>query len=496
MLSLLFLLPLSPLPVQTRSAPAPCGPTFTVRFAREARAEPFTGRVLVLLSKDEPEPRLAQGGPRLEPVAARDVVGLEPEEPVGIGAGALAFPVLLPDLERGRYRAQALLDAAPDAPFPCTAPGNVYSDPVEFEFHGAESVAVALTCARVVPELERVETRTARIVEVPSRLLSQFHGREVRLRALVHLPEAWFEESDRRFPVHVFLSGFGATLEGFTLPHWPAPVVGGVPMLCVYPDPSCASGHSGFADSENEGPWGRALVEELLPAVEAGYRGLGERDARVLVGHSSGAWGALWLMLHHPDAFGSCWANSPDPLDFRDFMGIDLYAPDANVFRDASGRPRPFAVLDQEWTIGTFRAQSEREAVLRGGPLVYFEAVLGPRGADGRPARLWDRVTGAVDPAVARAWARQDLSLVLRERWTELAPLLAGRISITVGNRDNYLLRGSVERFASELDALGGGLRVRVMPGDHFSVRSYEQALEEVDGLLAPYRAWAARADR
>ena len=495
MLSLLLLL-LSPLPGQTQGAPASCGPTFTVRFAREARAEPFTGRVLVLLSKDEPEPRLAQGGPRLEPVAAVDVVALRPEEPIDIGARALAFPVPLADLERGRYHAQALLDAALDAPFPCTAPGNVFSDPVEFEFHGAEAVAVELRCTRVVPGPELAETRFARIVDIPSRTLSDFHGREVRLRALVHLPEAWFEESERRFPAHIFLSGFGATLEGFTLPQWPAPTVGGVPMLCVYPDPSCASGHSGFADSENEGPWGSALVEELLPAVEAAYRGLGERDARVLVGHSSGAWGALWLMLHHPDAFGACWANSPDPLDLRDFMGIDLYAPGANVFRAASGRSRPFAVLDQEWTIGTFREQSDREAVLRGGPLAYFEAVLGPRGADGRPARLWDRATGAVDPAVARSWARQDLSLVLREGWAELAPKLAGRISITVGNRDNYLLRGSVERFASELDALGGGLRVRVMPGDHFSVRSYEQALEEVEGLLAPYRAWAARADR
>jgi S-formylglutathione hydrolase FrmB len=231
-------------------------------------------------------------------------------------------------------------------------------------------------------------------------------------------------------------------------------------------------------------------VEELLPAVERELRGLGEREARLLVGHSSGAWGALWLMLHFPDTFGACWASSPDPLDFHDFMGVDLYAEGANLFRDERGQPRPFAVLDRVSAIGYLREHSDRERVLRGGPLAYFEAILGPRGADGRPARLWDRGSGAIDPAVARAWARQDLSRLLQRRWDELGPKLAGRVTVTVGDRDTYLLRGSVERFQRAVTSLGGGLRVRVMPGDHFSVRSGERDGDEVERLLGPYRAW------
>ncbi len=96
-----------------------------------------------------------------------------------------------------------------------------------------------------------------------------------------------------------------------------------------------------FADSVNNGPWSQALVREVIPALEAKYRMDAKPSGRFLTGHSSGGWFALWTVVRYPQLFGGAWATSPDPADFRDFLGVDLYAPDANMYHDANGALRP-----------------------------------------------------------------------------------------------------------------------------------------------------------
>ena len=113
--------------------------------------------------------------------------------------------------------------------------------------------------------------------------------------------------------------------------------VAGVDMIHVMLDPSCRTGHHVFADSANNGPFGRALVEELIPHIEARFRGLGKPAGRFLTGHSSGGWSSLWLQTTYPDFFGGTWSTAPDPVDFRDFQKINLYAPGTNIFVDDKG---------------------------------------------------------------------------------------------------------------------------------------------------------------
>ena len=68
-------------------------------------------------------------------------------------------------------------------------------------------------------------------VEVKSDLLSRFHGQEVALRALVHLPRGWYDEPEREWPLFLFVSGFGATFAGFRSVDWPAPPLSGEAWL-------------------------------------------------------------------------------------------------------------------------------------------------------------------------------------------------------------------------------------------------------------------------
>ncbi len=471
-------------------------PVFEIRFTESALADPFTGRALVFLSKTEPEPRTAANWARLDPVFGADFHSVAAGEPMTLnGSNAVCFPVPLPDLEGGRYTAQAVLDVNRSSPAPGAAPGNPCSAPVPIEIHRGADARVLLVCDRTIPRPEIHPTRYCRLFEIQSALLSSFHGRPITLRALVHLPDAWFTEPEREFPLYVFLSGFGASIEGFDFVEWPAPPLEGVPMLMVYPDPSWPSGHCGFADSDNNGPCGQAFVEELIPAIEREFRGIGEPGARLLAGHSTGGWSALWLMTSHPDSFGYAWVASPDPVDFRDFMGIDLYHPGANLFYDEQGRMRPFCRIGNAWTIGFTKEHSDRERVLRGGVLSFFEALYSPKGPDGLPVPLWDRESGAVRPEVAQAWARFDIGRILHERWTELGPKLDGKLAITMGEQDTFLLQGSVALFERHLEELGAGFRVHWLPGDHFSVRSGELFGEEIRALVSAYNQWNERRD-
>src|SRR5205085_1134363 len=172
----------------------------------------------------------------------------------------------------------------------------------------------------------------------------------------------------KRYPVVYEIPGFGGNHFG-ALGKVSATDVAGVEMLCVVLDPDCRWGHHVFADSDNNGPVGRALCEELIPQIETTYRGLGTPAARFVTGHSSGGWSSLWLQVAYPEFFGGVWSTSPDPVDFRDFQRIDIYAPGANFFTEPDGRPRPLSHGEGGRAL-YFRPFCEMEAVMgHGGQL-------------------------------------------------------------------------------------------------------------------------------
>src|SRR5262249_51999162 len=114
----------------------------------------------------------------------------------------------------------------------------------------------------------------------------------------------------------------------------------GVEVIHVMLDPGCRHGHHVFADSANNGPCGKALIEELIPAIEKRFRAVGRAEGGAVAGHPWGGWSSLWLQTTYPDFFGGVWSTSPDPVDFRDFQRVNLYAGE-NLFTDRDGARRP-----------------------------------------------------------------------------------------------------------------------------------------------------------
>jgi S-formylglutathione hydrolase FrmB len=267
-------------------------------------------------------------------------------------------------------------------------------------------------------------------------------------------------------------------------------------MIYVLLDQSCPFGTHEFANSANNGPWGDALVKELIPALERKYRMDGTPSGRLLQGHSSGGWAALWLQVTYPDVFGGAWPTAPDPVDFRAFIPVDLTT-ERNIYRRRDGSPRiVMRVKSKEITMEDY---ARREFVLGeyGGQLSSFEAVFSPRGADGRPLPLFNRLTGEIDPTVAKAWERYDVARILGQRWHELGPKLNGKIHLYVGTADNYYLEEPARLLQQTIRDLGGTATFVFLPNrTHENVYDdgvAEQIWQEMWNIARPVKHKASK---
>lgn len=318
-------------------------------------------------------------------------------------------------------------------------------------------------------------------VEFVSPALSRFWGRPTMVRAWVVLPPGYAEHRGERYPTAYWTHGFGGgfasagfsgmmlreRMEKGTMP----------PMIWVMLDESCPQGTHEFADSVNDGPWGTALTSEFIPMLEKKYRMDARPTGRLLNGHSSGGWATLQLQVNYPEVFGGTWSTSPDPSDFHDFTDTNLYASGANLYHDAAGQPTPI-MRDKGQVLATMQQFARLEQVLGpyGGQMSSFDWVFSPKSASGAPVPMFDRETGAVDPAVVAYWHEHwDLAQDVETHWTTRGPMLKGRIHLIVGTADTFYLNQSAKLFEVRLQKLGAEPHFTYVPGrTHFDLYGVE----------------------
>jgi S-formylglutathione hydrolase FrmB len=418
------------------------------------------------------EPRSGPNWFNPQPFFAVEAKGWKAGEPLRVGPEAAGFPGRLDTLEPGDYVAQAVVRLNPDTHKLGDGEGNAYGPAVAFSVERKGEIKgdgpIKLTVDKVVPPRKFEETERVKLVEIDSPLLSAFHHRPIKHRAAVILPKD--DPKASRAALYI-IPGFGGD-------HFMAPLFARNPrlrtgenLIRVVLDPDCGTGHHVFADSAYNGPRGKALVEELIPHIEKTFHAIPEPKARLVGGHSSGGWSSLWLQVAYPDVFGGVWSTSPDPVDFREFQKVDLYAPGANTFRDRQGKPRPIARRGRQPVLYYEPFSKMEDVIGEGGQLHSFEAVFSPLGPDGRPRPLWDRKSGAVDPETARTWEAYDIRLVLERNWKTLGPKLKGKIHVVVGDLDTFYLEGAVKLLKGSLEKLGSDAVVEVVPDrDHMTL--------------------------
>jgi S-formylglutathione hydrolase FrmB len=291
------------------------------------------------------------------------------------------------------------------------SPGNGYSQKSIHEIEKGKTHIIELTIDHVVEEQKFKESEFTKYFAVQSQKLTDFYGWDIAIEAAVILPESYSKNLSGSYPTVYVFPGWGATHLSVLRGDYQQRRYGmrgyGLEKIFVYFNQECPLGYHVFADSENNGPWATALVEDFIPAFEKAFRSIPAPSARFLTGQSSGGWASLWLQITYPQFFGGVWAASPDPVDFRDFIGCNIYKQGANLYDDPPGH---LGSILRRW--------SRMEQVIGDGEqMLSFEAVFSPKGADGRPRSLYDRNTGSVFPEVADSWKAYDIQIVLVEKY-------------------------------------------------------------------------------
>jgi hypothetical protein len=506
---LVVLLPALGLLAPGRAAPTATDLRFEVTLARGLLSAATDGRLLVVLArKKEPEPRTTIGETSKDtpPVLGRDVTGLSPTRAILVDQRAAIFPLTrLAQLPAGDYFAQAVFTCNRDLRRP-DAPGNLYSDPLPVKLDPARGTTVRLRLTRRVAEETPPEDDYVKYVKIRSERLTRFHGRPMLLRAGVILPAGHARERDRRYPLRVHIGGYGTRYTAVSemmaaeSPFRRAWLAKGAPrMLLLHLDGAGPFGDPYQVDSANNGPYGAAITEELIPHVEKLYRGVGRGHARVLAGASTGGWVSLALQVFYPDFFNGAWAHAPDPVDFRAFELVNIYK-DANAFVNAYGFNRP-ASRDLDGDVRTtMRYELRLERVLgrgdnwtlSGKDWAAWNAAFGPRGADGLPKPLWDGRTGKIDRTVTEHWQKYDLRLRLQKDWAVLGPKLRGKLRIWVGEADDYFLNNAVHLLDDFLKrakpAFEGKITFGPRQGHSWSALTERQMLAEMAAAVAGKR--------
>ena len=502
-LIVLLLVPVLILAAASTAAGAP-GLRFEVSFPADLSSMPLDGRVLLMIAtSDDPEPRFRiNDGPDTQQVFGIDVESLSPGEPAVIDGGVPGYPLhALAEVAAGDYWVQGLLHRyetfhradGHTVKLPMDrgegqhwnrAPGNLYSIPRKVRIDPAAGGVIRVVLDQQIPPITPpADTPYIKHVTITSDLLSAFWGRPMELGACVLLPHGFDEHPDARFPLIVNHGHFPRTfsgfreqppekdlepeyserfkLEGYNLiqqehayrfykewigPDFPRFVIIEVQHANPYYDDSYA------VNSANLGPYGDAIMKELIPFVEKKFRCIGEGWARFTYGGSTGGWEALAVQIMYPDDFNGCFAACPDPIDFRAYTIVDIYD-DGNAYysgEEWKRTPRPGRRDGRGRVVATLQQVNQRELVLgthsrSGDQWDIWEAVYSPVGDDGYPRRIWDKRTGEIDHAVAEYWRENyDLRHILERDWKTLGPKLVGKIHIYCGTMDNYYLNNAV----------------------------------------------------
>ncbi len=473
-----------------KASPSAAPTRFTITFPATLHALPITGRVFVMIARqDTPEPRLQPGFWLSQtPFFGADVDQLNPGSPAVIDAATLGFPPRsLKDIPPGDYYVQALvnvytqfrradghviwahMDQWEGQQFN-KSPGNLFSEVRKVHLDPKLGYDIKLELTKVIPAVHvPADTQYVKRVKIQSKLLTQFWGHPIYLGATVLLPKGYDDHPEQRYPAIYIQGHFGLGAPfGFaggeayeTMPDYRREftqqwLADDFPRMIAitFQHPTPYFDDSYAVNSANHGPYGDALLQELIPYLEEHLRLVREPWGRVLTGGSTGGWESLALQVLHPDFFNGTWTFFPDPIDFRRYQLVDIYQ-DENAFLapgfEYDPPERPLMRTAEGQVILTMRQMSQFEEVLGSKgrstqQLEAWEAVYGPVGSDGYPMPLWDKRTGKIDRQVALYMRDHGYDLVhyLKANWNQIGPKLVGKLNVYCGDMDNFYLNLAV----------------------------------------------------
>lgn len=245
----------------------------------------------------------------------------------------------------------------------------------------------------------------------------------------------------------------------------------------VFAWPACETklGGSQYVDSAGTGAYRSYLLEEVLPALEEAYS-CGGAGRRVLVGKSSGGFGALSIAMEHPGVFDAVGSHAGDMgFDMSHFRGL----PDALNCWAKYGGPEAFVAELPKLTSFGHLEHAGIEGIAMAA--CYSPNPDAPLGVD-LPV---DPATGVVNEEVFARWLERDpLRMVERP---ECADALRGLklLYCDAGETDEFALQWGLKRFELKLREFDIPAHVEFCKGGHFTLdERYEVSLPLLVGAV------------
>ncbi|HVY40307.1 MAG TPA: alpha/beta hydrolase-fold protein [Polyangia bacterium] len=274
-------------------------------------------------------------------------------------------------------------------------------------------------------------------------------------RVAVWLPPSYARAPQRRYPLIVWLAGYGGTGEMmFSGTPWQpglgdrldALVAAGKMGEVIVAAPDCFTrwGGAQYLDSTALGNYETHVIEEVIPALDQRLRTMPDRAARAIGGKSSGGFGALILAMRHPDRFAAVASHAGD-------MGFEL-----SLLPDL---PVAARTLRRHGGVARFLADFEAREKKSGDAFTTM-MVLATAGAySPDPTREhgialpFDVDTGAIDWAVWQRWKAWD-PVELAGRHAEALRRMK-LVFVDAGTRDEHNLDLGARIFVRRLRELG-----------------------------------------
>jgi S-formylglutathione hydrolase FrmB len=364
--------------------------------------------------------------------------------------------IKLDNIPKGKWFVQAIYNTSGKRRF--TSAGNIYSEVVPILISEEKTLDLHLSKtikSRIATESK--DTELVKYITLKSKLLSDFWNKPMNTEASVLLPRNFDKNSSKQYPIRINIGGYGSSCTRATrlannkefIDWWlseDAPE-----FINIFLNGDGPLGDPYYLDSENSGPYGSALTEELIPYIEKEFNCIGTPEYRFLDGCSTGGWVSFALQVFYPDYFNGAWSFSADPVDFHHMQLVNMYN-DKSAFqnqytyltpsiRSKTGQPR---VSMKDEVAGENINSFDNTYTTSGGQWGGWNALYSPKGKDGLPVSAFHPVTGEIDSVAVKNWKKYDLLKIMQNNWPELGSKLQGKLWIWMGDMDQFYLNNAM----------------------------------------------------
>jgi S-formylglutathione hydrolase FrmB len=298
----------------------------------------------------------------------------------------------------------------------------------------------------------------------------------------VYLPPG-YDESTRRYPVVFVLPGFtGTGMQLVARGGWTEPLdhrmnrlidsERALPAILVLPDCFTRFGGSQYTDSPALGRYASYVCDELVAWVDQRFRTIPKREARAVIGKSSGGYGALHLAMTRPDVWSAAASHAGDcafELSYRREL------PTTAALLDRVGGVDAFLT---RFAVSQNKSSHDIEAL----SIICCAAAWSPNGTSFDLPM--DLRTGALEPAVWERWLANDPIHRVDKAADALRSLSV--LFLDAGKSDEYALQLGARQLSLALTRANvRHLHEEFEGGHRHTQHRYERSLELMTRHLA-----------